>query len=263
VSTLLNEAAEFFDNFFSKPVQWNKDTLIRERGAWVRVYGVPLHAWNIDFFKLCVLDCGRLLKVDDITSDRDRFDYARILLSTTSLEVIRTEASILIDGVLFDVQIIEEWGCTRVEDACLLDDEEVQYEECQECPEVHAEGVGNGDIDAIVNHLTADWEDVVGEQAHRQKSSPAVSPLRQGVETQLTPPLEGELSSDNPLLGFGAATSLPIERPSVKVGKNRSRELLTSEKKRGSTCFFMSSNQNSVDIFRTVEFGLGEKTKTS
>lgn len=50
VSTLLTEAAEFFDNFFSKPVQWNKDTLIRERGAWVRVYGVPLHAWNIDFF---------------------------------------------------------------------------------------------------------------------------------------------------------------------------------------------------------------------
>lgn len=55
------------------------------------------------FFKLCVLDCGRLLKVDDITSDRDRFDYARILLSMTSLEVIGTKASIMIDGVLFDV----------------------------------------------------------------------------------------------------------------------------------------------------------------
>jgi hypothetical protein len=40
-------------------------------------YGVPLHAWNIEFFKLCVLDCGRLLRVDDMTLDRDRFDYAR------------------------------------------------------------------------------------------------------------------------------------------------------------------------------------------
>jgi len=126
-----------------------------------------------------------------------------------------------------------------VEDACLLDDEEVQYEECQECPEVHAEGVGHGDIDAVVNHLTTDWEDVVGKQESRQKSSPAASPLLQGVDTQLKAPMEGELSSVNPLLGFGAATSHPIERPCVTVGKNRSRELLKTEKRevqRASSC---------------------------
>jgi hypothetical protein len=92
VSILLSEAVEFFDNFYLKPVRWRKDMLIRERGAWVRIYGVPLHAWNYDFFKLCVMDCGRLLKIDDITMDRDRFDYARILLSTSSLEIINTEA---------------------------------------------------------------------------------------------------------------------------------------------------------------------------
>ena len=118
-----------------------------------------------------------------------------------------------------------------VEDACLLDDEEVQYDDCQECPEVHAEGVGHGDIDAIVNHITADWEDVVGKQESRQKSSPTASPLLKGVDTQLKSPIEGELSSVNPLLGFGAATSHPIERPSVTVGKNRSRELLKTEKR--------------------------------
>jgi len=47
VCSFSSEVAEFFNNFFSKPVLWNKDTLIRERGAWVRIYGVPLHAWNI------------------------------------------------------------------------------------------------------------------------------------------------------------------------------------------------------------------------
>lgn len=89
-SLMLSEATDFFNNFFSKPVKWNKNFLIRERDAWVRIYGVPLHAWNIDFFKLCVLDVGRLLRVDDITLDKDRFDYARVLLSTTSLDIIRT-----------------------------------------------------------------------------------------------------------------------------------------------------------------------------
>lgn len=43
VSVILSEAADFFNNLFSKPVRWNKDTLIRERGAWLRIYGVSLH----------------------------------------------------------------------------------------------------------------------------------------------------------------------------------------------------------------------------
>ena len=55
VSITLSEAADFFNNFFSKPVRWNKDTLVRERGAWVRIYGVPLHAWNYDFFQIMCL----------------------------------------------------------------------------------------------------------------------------------------------------------------------------------------------------------------
>lgn len=59
-------------------------------------------------FKLCVFDCGRLFRVDDFTLDKERFDYARVLLSTSLLEVINTGAKILVDGVLFDFKIIEE-----------------------------------------------------------------------------------------------------------------------------------------------------------
>lgn len=52
VMDMLSEALEFFNNFFSNPIRWNKDILVRERGAWVKIYGVPLHAWNVNFFKL-------------------------------------------------------------------------------------------------------------------------------------------------------------------------------------------------------------------
>jgi len=55
VSSILSEASEFFGNFFSTSVRWNKEVLIQERGAWVRIYGVPLHAWNFNFFQtLCI-----------------------------------------------------------------------------------------------------------------------------------------------------------------------------------------------------------------
>jgi len=42
VNITLFEASNFFDNFFSKPIKWKKDVVVRERGAWVRIYGVPL-----------------------------------------------------------------------------------------------------------------------------------------------------------------------------------------------------------------------------
>jgi hypothetical protein len=81
-----------------------------QRGSWVRIYGIPLHAWNVNFFKLCVMDCGRFLRADRYTVAKDRLDYARVLIATTSLAVIKKVENVLVDGSLEVVQIIEEWG---------------------------------------------------------------------------------------------------------------------------------------------------------
>jgi len=205
VSSLLSGATDFFNNFFSKPVWWNKDMLFRERGGWVRIYGVPLHAWNIDFLKLCVLDCGCLLKVDDIIVDRDRFDYARILLSTTSLKIINTGAQVMIDGIIFDFKIIEEWGFSVGEDACLFDDEESIDEEPHGIPESHVEVARCGDVDDLVHHLSEDWNREVNNQCVNHSSpvffgskneSPLISrpptplfPLSKEPDVGLTPQL--------------------------------------------------------------------------
>ena len=123
---------------------------------------MPLHAWDIDFFKLCVLDCGRLLRVDDITVDRDRFHYARILLSNSSLEIINTGARIMVDRVLFDFQIIEEWGFSLGEDACLFDEEGNQDEVLSEMTEVHVEATGCGNANDLVNHFLENLKEDVG-----------------------------------------------------------------------------------------------------
>lgn len=47
VNVILSEAASFFASFFTNIVKWKKEVVFRERGAWVRIYGVPLQAWNL------------------------------------------------------------------------------------------------------------------------------------------------------------------------------------------------------------------------
>jgi len=236
VSSLLSGAADFFNNFFSKPVRWNKDMLFRERGAWVRIYGVPLHAWNIDFFKLCVLDCGRLLKVDDITVDRDRFDYARILVSTTSLENINTDAQVMIDGIRFDFKIIEEWGFPVGEDACLFDDEENIGEEPHGLPEIHAEVAGCGDVDDLVHHFSEDWNREVNNQCVNNSS-----PVHSGAknESPVSSRTPAPVLSKEPSVEAKVMNEKMSAQATAGVGNKQPEEHICTKKrlvKRTSSC---------------------------
>jgi len=64
-SEIVREAKQFFDLIFASMVRWDKEAMPFQRGAWLRVYGIPLHAWN-DFFLGYVLwivavSCARTL----------------------------------------------------------------------------------------------------------------------------------------------------------------------------------------------------------
>lgn len=54
VNSILTCAADFFKSFFTNVVGWNQDCVKFERGAWICLYGIPLQAWNENFFQLCV-----------------------------------------------------------------------------------------------------------------------------------------------------------------------------------------------------------------
>ena len=108
-------------------------------------------------FKLAIFERGRFLRLDDSTFAKDRFDYARILLATSSLEVLNISKSILIDGELVELKIIEEWGFAIGEDACLLDDDADSKalipDKCYDtvAPEI------SDQVDNLVNNLADDW----------------------------------------------------------------------------------------------------------
>ena len=234
VSTMLSEGTEFFNKLLSKPVRWNKDTVLRERGAWVRIYGVPLHAWNYDFFKLCVYDCGRLLRIDDITLDRDRFDYARVLVSTSSLDIIKTEARVVVDGALLKFKLIEEWGLAVGEDACLFDEEESLVDDRTDMPEDLDNGIGGVDVDELLNNLSNDWKK---EEEEQHLAPSPVSAMEK--DPSVSPTL---VASPNPEVPFSAsATSTQPAQVIESAGKDnrQCRKVLLDAKKvtkRASSC---------------------------
>ncbi|PNX99301.1 hypothetical protein L195_g022566, partial [Trifolium pratense] len=119
---VVNNAKEFFQLIFSSWNRWDNFVQPYRRGAWVRLYGIPLQAWNANFFKLCVLDCGRFLRIDSCSADKDRLDYARVLIATTDLEFVNTVATVLVDGLQVEVKIVEERCYALGEDTCLLED---------------------------------------------------------------------------------------------------------------------------------------------
>jgi len=109
------------------------------------------------FFKLCVYDCGCLLRVDDVTVEKEQFDYARVLIATTSLEVINISAKIMVDGVIFDFKIIEEWGFSLGEDACLFDEDDTQEVDKSGTSEHDEAVLGSGEVNELLQQLSEDW----------------------------------------------------------------------------------------------------------
>jgi hypothetical protein len=105
---VFNDAVHFFGVLFADVQKWSTSEVRYERGAWVRVYGVPIHAWNEDFFRLFVSSMGRFIHADECTVDKARLDFARILISTSNIEIVNTSHLFCIDGCNFPIKLVEE-----------------------------------------------------------------------------------------------------------------------------------------------------------
>lgn len=122
VLQVFNDAADFFGLFLTDVHKWTLKEVRYERGAWVRIYGTPVHAWNINFFKLCVSKCGRFVREDECTLERGRIDFARILISTYSLEVLNKMMVLMVDGCNYNIKLVEECGCNLGEYTFLIEE---------------------------------------------------------------------------------------------------------------------------------------------
>jgi hypothetical protein len=183
---VFNNALHFFGMLFSNIHMWSVEDVKYERGAWLRVYGVPVHAWNDAFLKLIVMDVGRFVKADECTVDKARLDFARVLISTPQLEILNTTSDVLIDGSLYSIKMVEEWGCNLGEDAFLT---EVDYEPRPETLINNVDGMeevqGEWELDDLVNDLHKEWSAHEGrkEGNHCDKEDVEACNITKGVIT--------------------------------------------------------------------------------
>jgi hypothetical protein len=165
---VVESAAEFFKLVFSNWSRWEKDGRPYQRGTWVRLYGVPLNAWNVEFFKLCVFDCGRFVRADSCSADKDRLDFARVLIATSELDIVTRIERVLVDGVQVEIKIVEEWGYAMGEDTCLFEEdngsESSQADVDVGCDEPEA----RRNVDLLVENLVDVLEDENGVDAQGQ-----------------------------------------------------------------------------------------------
>jgi len=95
--------------------------------------------------------------VDNGNISKETFDYARVLIATSSLEMINVSHKILINGVLVELKIIEEWGFSIGEDACLLEDDVAANESILDNNLYHSLPKAREHAKELINSLPEDW----------------------------------------------------------------------------------------------------------
>ncbi|PNY12472.1 putative sulfate transporter [Trifolium pratense] len=145
-----DSAKDFFKLVFSSWTRWENETSPYRRGAWVCLYGVPIHAWNEQFFQLCVFDCGGFLRTDCCSAEKNRLDFARVLIATPELDIIKRSVTVLVDGIQVEIKVVEEWGYALGEDSCLFEEESEAESSCGEGLDDHEV---NRNVDLLVNQF--------------------------------------------------------------------------------------------------------------
>ncbi|KAK2377208.1 zinc finger BED domain-containing protein RICESLEEPER [Trifolium repens] len=203
VMPVVESAAEFFRLVFSNWIRWGNDGRPYQRGAWVRLYGIPLTAWNVEFFKLCVFDCGRFVRADNCSADRDRLDFARVLIATSELDIVTRVERVLVDGVQVEIKIVEEWGYAMGEDTCLFEEDNGSEPSHADDDVGRAELESGRNVDLLVENFVDDVEAEnggCGENTPTRSSgrpsceewdAEVLSPVSNRVEAQSPPPRVG------------------------------------------------------------------------
>lgn len=83
---------------------------IMEGNRWIRVWGIPLSAWNGEIFRKIGEYCGKLLMVDLKTSNRASISYACLKVEVESLNQIPRHMLLLIRAQQFDLYLEVKMG---------------------------------------------------------------------------------------------------------------------------------------------------------
>ncbi|MCH84931.1 DUF4283 domain protein [Trifolium medium] len=108
IKALMEDAGGWLEQWFKEIRSWSTGDVDNERLVWLRVYGIPVHAWNDNFFTLISQPFGTFLNTDESTSKKLTMDVARIMIRTPGLKAVDDFLSVKINDELFQLRIIED-----------------------------------------------------------------------------------------------------------------------------------------------------------
>ncbi|PNY11622.1 hypothetical protein L195_g008233 [Trifolium pratense] len=115
IKALMEDAWGWLEQWFKEIRPWSSGEVDTDRLVWLRVYGIPVHAWNDNFFTLLSKPFGIFLNADDSTSKKLTMDVARLLIRTPDLKPVDELFNVNIDNELFQLRVIEDsFGPMRI-----------------------------------------------------------------------------------------------------------------------------------------------------
>jgi hypothetical protein len=125
------------------------------------------------------MDCGRFLRSDNYTAAKDRLDFARVLITTTAMAVIKKVENLMVDGSLVVVQIVEEWGYELGDDACLLEDDTVSKASPAAEDVFHCDSEASDQVDMLIDQIAKG----VSDETHAQKDDTQSVKILDGAQS--------------------------------------------------------------------------------
>lgn len=105
---LVKDYEDLVESWFYDIRSWSPKEVAREREAWIRCQGVPVQGWSDQLFEMLANTLGSFISLDWSTMQKKCFDFARILIRTTSWEAVNRLIKVRINGVVFSIRLLEE-----------------------------------------------------------------------------------------------------------------------------------------------------------
>ncbi|CAJ2673057.1 unnamed protein product [Trifolium pratense] len=105
--------------------------------------------------------------------EKERIDFARVLIATPNLEIVNTTVTVLVDGIQCEVKIVEEWGYTLGEDNCLFEVDDISVSSHSEHEEGQVDPEASHHLDTMVENFAKGMnvEDDIGSQENFEFSN--------------------------------------------------------------------------------------------
>jgi hypothetical protein len=141
------------------------------------------------------------LRADNYTTEKDRLDFARVLIATESLDVVKRKEKLVVDDSVVKVQVTEEWGYALRDDTFIQVEDSVPEASLRDQDRDRCDMEASQQVDKMVEDLA---DRLVKEEGYTPHQKGAVHHDNKGLENPefsgpvLSPDVKsGRVSSDS------------------------------------------------------------------